>query len=147
MSAQSEGKCNAHGKQRLKLMNTRPFIPMRTILFTIGLISVVGACSAAAAADSAALRAANETYRTCATLSLPDNFSKVGNPRLAAEAALDLCQKKRLAVAGQFALDNPGTRKTGEYVEGVRQRLAVDLATWMTDMKTLGVQVGIQGPR
>lgn len=119
---------------------------MKTIFLSIGLIGVVSTCNAAAAGDSAALRAANETYRTCATLSLPDNFSKVGNTRLAAETALDLCQKKRLAVAGQFALDNPGTRKTGEYVDGVRQRLAVDLATWMTDMKTLGVQVGIQGP-
>lgn len=120
---------------------------MKAIFLSACLIGAVGTCSAAVAADSAALRAATETYRTCATLSLPDNFAKVGNTRLAAETALDLCNKKRLALAGQFALDNPGTRKTGEYVDGVRQRLAVDLSTWMTDMKTLGVQVGVQGPR
>jgi len=120
---------------------------MKAIIICLGLIGTVGSSSTAAAADSADLRAASETYRTCATLSLPDNFANVGNTRLAAETALDLCQKKRLALAGQFALDNPGTRKTGEYVDGVRQRLVTDLSTWMSDMKSLGVQVGIQGPR
>ena len=120
---------------------------MKSILLWLGLAGAAGTCSAAAAADSAALLAAQDTYRTCATISLPDNFSKVVNTRLAAETALDLCQKKRLALAGQFALDNPGTRKTGEYVDGVRQRLATDLSTWISDMKSLGVQVGVQRSR
>ncbi|QHI96862.1 hypothetical protein GT347_01955 [Xylophilus rhododendri] len=104
-------------------------------------------CASAAlnptAADSEGLRAAAERYRVCAALSLPDNFSKVGNPRHAADKALTLCQKKRLALAGQYALDNPGTRSTGEYVDGVTERVARDLAGWITDMKSLGVQ----GPR
>ena len=120
-------------------------MPAKTLLLTTGLALLAG--SAIAAPESAGLRDAVETYRTCATLALPDNFSAVDDPRRAAEAALDRCRKQRLALAGQFALENPGTRKTAEYVDGMRQRLVNDLATWVRDMKTLGVQVGIQERR
>lgn len=117
---------------------------MKSFSLCLGIVLCAAAAAGRAlAADSDGLRGAHEKYRTCATLSLPDNFANIANPRHAAERALDLCQKKRLALAGQFALDNPGTRKTADYVDGVRVRMVADLATWITDMKSLG----IQGPR
>jgi hypothetical protein len=117
---------------------------MKSVILSLAmLLSVAQASDAAASAESPDMRLATERYRTCATLSLPENFAKIGDPRDAAEKALDRCHKKRLALAGQYALDNPGTRRAGDYVDGVRLRLTGDLATWIGDMKTLGVA----GPR
>ena len=118
--------------------------PMKLPLICLGmLLCSARSIGATAPAESDAVRAATERYRTCATLSLPDNLQTIANPRVAAERALDLCQKKRLALVGQYALDNPGTRRTAEFADDVRRRVAGDLAAWIGDMKSLGVQ----GPR
>jgi len=120
---------------------------MKPVVLGLGICFAVRLSCAAPVQDSEGLRAAHESYRTCATLQLPDNFARVPSPKAAADAAVERCEKQRLALAGQFALDNPGTRATGAYIDTARQRVAADLANWMADMKTLGVQVGMQPPR
>ncbi|WPB55721.1 hypothetical protein [Xylophilus sp. GOD-11R] len=86
------------------------------------------------AAESPELRAVVESYRLCIAMNLPADFRKVNDAQSAAQVASQKCAGHRLEVAGRFALDNPGTRQTRSYIDGVTIRLVNELGMWVEDV-------------
>ena len=81
-------------------------------------------------------RALFDSYQMCATLHLPEDFRQIRDPEASAQAALRLCRLERLALAGQFALDNPGTRETDRYLKTQQKRIVATLGHWITASTT-----------
>ena len=79
--------------------------------------------SAGAAAPSVDLVDAIENYRMCITVSLSPDLMRSRDPAAATYVASQSCTRPRLVVAGQYALDNPGTRETRAFVDAVTTRL------------------------
>ena len=75
-----------------------------------------------------------EAYRLCTTISLPSDFKRVKDSAAAVAVALEKCKRQRLAVAGQFALDNPGTPRTKAFVDELSVRMVEDLSGWIEDV-------------
>ena len=75
-----------------------------------------------------------EAYRLCGRLNLPADFQRVKDSAAAATVALDKCSRQRFAVAGQFALDFPGTTRTKAFIDGVTTDLVQELSAWLEDV-------------
>jgi len=75
-----------------------------------------------------------EAYRLCGRLNLPADFKRVKDAASAASVALDRCRKQRFAVAGQFALDYPGTMRTKSFIDGLTLDLVHELSGWLEDV-------------
>jgi hypothetical protein len=75
-----------------------------------------------------------EAYRLCGRLNLPPDFQRVKDAAAAATVALDKCSRQRFAVAGQFALDYPGTVRTKAFIDGVTTDLVQELSGWLEDV-------------
>ncbi|QHI97122.1 hypothetical protein GT347_03460 [Xylophilus rhododendri] len=103
-------------------------------------ISASVACAAEAppedAVASPALAREIEAYRVCATLNLPADFRPVKDSASAAALALEKCRKQRFVVAGQFALDHPGTYRTKAFVDELSTHLMQELSTWLEDVNS-----------
>jgi hypothetical protein len=98
----------------------------------LGLMCLVANVQAAEpAADTAGQRALFDSYQMCATLHLPEDFRQIRDPESSATAATGLCRVERLALAGQFALDNPGTQETARYLATQRKRVIATLGNWI----------------
>ena len=52
----------------------------------------------------------------------------------AASVALEKCRKQRFAVAGQFALDYPGTIRTKAFIDSLTLDLLHELSAWLEDV-------------
>ena len=87
-----------------------------------------------ATARSSQLGKTVEAYRMCARLNLPPDFWRVRDSAAAAAVALENCQKQRFIVAGQFALDNPGTTQTRAFVDNLSSQLVAELSQWLEDV-------------
>ncbi|MCZ2497324.1 hypothetical protein GN316_11180 [Xylophilus sp. Kf1] len=101
----------------------------------VGLVALAGlpraALSAEPVVDIALQRALFDSYQMCATLQLPENFRQIRDPGASAATAARQCRVERLAVAGQFALDNPGTQETARYLATQQKRVALALGNWI----------------
>ena len=75
-----------------------------------------------------------EAYRLCGRLNLPPDFERVKDSAAAATVALDKCSRQRFAVAGQFALDFPGTVRTKAFIDSVTTDLVQELSAWLEDV-------------
>ncbi|MCZ2496759.1 hypothetical protein GN316_08325 [Xylophilus sp. Kf1] len=95
---------------------------------------------------SAELRQEIEAYRLCARLNLPSDFNRVKDAASAATVALDRCRRHRFAVAGQFALDYPGTVRTKAFIDGLTLDLVNELAAWVDDVNARRVSPEIPRP-
>ena len=82
--------------------------------------------------ETASQRALFDSYQMCATLHLPEDFRQIRDPELSANAATRLCRVERLALGGQFALDNPGTYETDRYLKAQQKRVVATLGSWIT---------------
>lgn len=96
---------------------------------------------AARATDTASLDETVERYRLCIAMSLSPEMLKVKDAASATQVASQKCGGPRLELAGQFALDHPGTRQTQEYVDAVTTKLLADLSMWVEN-----VQAGRESP-
>lgn len=75
-----------------------------------------------------------EAFRLCGRLNLPPDFKRVKDSASAASVALDKCRKQRFAVAGQFALDYPGTVRTKSFIDSLTFDLVHELSGWLEDV-------------
>ena len=82
-----------------------------------------------------------EQYRLCIAMNLSPNMLAVKDAASATQVASQKCGRARLELAGRFALDNPGSRDTQAYVDGVTTRLLADLSMWVEN-----VQAGRESP-
>ena len=111
-------------------------------IFRIGgcvLATSGAALSAAAAATSAPVHSPQlqelvESYRLCIAINLPPDFRRVNDAESAAQVAAQKCADRRLQLAGRFALDNPGTRGTRAFIDGVTIQLVSELGSWLEDV-------------
>lgn len=83
---------------------------------------------------SVELQQAIEAYRLCGRLNLPPDFKRVKDATSAASVALNRCSKQRFAVAGQFALDYPGTVRTKSFIDSLTLDLVHELSGWLEDV-------------
>ena len=81
--------------------------------------------------DTASQRALFGTFQMCAALGLPENLKAIKDADAAAATAATKCRTERLALAGQFALDNPGSRQIGRFMEAQHQRVVDILSDWI----------------
>ena len=88
-----------------------------------------------AAAPSVDLVDAIENYRMCITVSLSPDLMRSQDPAAATYVASQRCTKPRLVLAGQYALDNPGTRETRVFVDAVTARLLNELTMWVENVQ------------
>jgi len=95
-----------------------------------------GANAAEPLTDTASQRAFFDSYQMCATLHLPEDFRQIRDPESSAGAAMRLCRVERLALAGQFALDNPGTFETDRYLKTRQKRIVATLGDWIAASTT-----------
>ncbi|QHJ00053.1 hypothetical protein GT347_19940 [Xylophilus rhododendri] len=104
---------------------------MSSVLLTAGL----SAHAAGPLIDTSGQRIAFDAFQLCAQLNLPENFSKVVDAQLTAAAAIANCRDEELTLAGQFALENPGTGGTREFIENQRRLVIADLVDWIRGVK------------
>ena len=95
----------------------------------------VAAFAAPPLLDTSGQRIAIDAYQLCAQLNLPENFARAPDPQRAAAAAVDHCREEELVLAGQFALENPGTTQTQEFMRAQRRAAVTGLAAWMRNLR------------
>lgn len=105
------------------------------LVFSVLLTAGLSAHAAAPLVDTSAQRIAFDAFQLCAQLHLPENFAKVVDAQLAAAAAIANCREEELTLAGQFALENPGTGGTREFLESQRRLVTTDLVEWIRGVK------------
>ncbi len=81
--------------------------------------------------DTSGQRIALDAYQLCAQLHLPDNFGAIKDVQHTVAVAVDACQAERMTLAGQFALENPGTTQTLEFINNHRRRVMSNLADFV----------------
>lgn len=117
-------------------MNPSPRARHRRAPKKTGLLALAGLALAVQAAEpvveTASQRALFDSYQMCAALHLPEDFRQIRDAELSAGAATRLCRVERLALGGQFALDNPGTYETDRYLKAQQKRVVATLGGWIT---------------
>ena len=81
--------------------------------------------------DTSGQRIALDAYQMCAQLHLPDDFSIIQDVQHTVAVAVDACQAERMTLAGQFALENPGTTQTLEFINSHRRGVMAKLAEFV----------------
>ena len=81
--------------------------------------------------DTALQRALFDSFQMCATLHLPEDFRRIRDPAGSARSAADACRREGLALAGQFALDNPGSRQVDVFFRLQHKRVVDSLSDWI----------------
>ncbi len=81
--------------------------------------------------DTSGQRIALDAYQLCAQLHLPENFGAIKDVQRTVEASVDACQTERMILAGQFALENPGTAQTLDFINGHRRGVMSNLADFV----------------
>ena len=81
--------------------------------------------------DTASQRALFDSFQMCATLHLPEDFRRIRAPADSARSAADACRRECLALAGQFALDNPGSRQVDVFFRLQHKRVVDSLSDWI----------------
>jgi hypothetical protein len=132
-------------------------IAVAALILAFGLVLTGGAGLARAASPevqaavsvprSAELAREIDAYRMCAKLNLPSDFAAVKDSASAAALALEKCRNQRYAVAGQFALDYPGTVRTRAFVDGLAIQLVDELSAWLEDVHAERVSPHPPAPR
>ena len=97
--------------------------------------------------DTASQRALFDSYQMCASLHLPEDFRQIRDPEQSVNAAIRLCRVERLALAGQFALDNPGTTETDRYLKSRQKRIVATLGSWITASSPAGAPHPLTPPK
>ena len=87
------------------------------------------------AASSVDLVDAIENYRMCILVSLSPDLMRSHDPAAATYVASQRCIRPRLVVAGQYALDHPGTREARVFVDAVTARLLNELTMWVENVQ------------
>jgi len=95
----------------------------------------VAAFAAPPLLDTSGQRIAIDAYQLCAQLNLPENFARAPDAQRAAAAAVDRCREEELVLAGQFALENPGTSQTQEFMQAQRRVAVTGLVAWMRNLR------------
>lgn len=81
--------------------------------------------------DTSGQRIALDAYQLCAQLHLPDNFAAIKDVQRAVAIAVDACPTERMTLAGQFALENPGTTQTLEFINNHRRGVMSNLTDFV----------------
>lgn len=85
--------------------------------------------------DTSGQRIAFDAYHLCAQLHLPDNFATITDLHQVATDAANRCPEEALTLAGQFALENPGTNQTQEFLAGQKRLVATRLVEWIRGLR------------
>jgi hypothetical protein len=105
---------------------------MRRHLVAIGCAMFSAHVAAQWPDDTAAQRTLFDSFQMCAALQLPEDFGRIRDPAGSARSAADACRREGLALAGQFALENPGSRQVEAFFKLQHKRVVDILGDWIS---------------
>lgn len=73
------------------------------------------------------IRFMEQTYKACVQVRLNERVGEYREPKSAVLASMKACEERRMEIAGEYALQNPGTRRVQEYLNQVDKTVLDDL--------------------
>lgn len=110
---------------------------MKSLILVAANLATPGSPAPPPAPPLPVIRFMEQTYKACVQVRLGERVGEYRDPKSAVLASMKACEERRMEIAGEYALQNPGTRRVQEYLNSVDKSVVADLLKLIREQDVL----------